>query len=81
MSGKWSRTFMPGLFVGGAVITSKADAVSTTAFSFSMLCSAENCDPGLVLLKTAQKPLFSVSLLVSLKFITPHSAWANFMQH
>jgi potassium voltage-gated channel Eag-related subfamily H protein 8 len=45
MSGKYSRTVIPGLSVGGAVLTSKADIASTITSSFSTVCSSDNYDP------------------------------------
>jgi hypothetical protein len=57
MSGKCNRTLIPGISVGGAVITSQADIANTIVSSFSLVCSSENYDPCLGAIKNSTETL------------------------
>jgi hypothetical protein len=42
MSGKYSRTIVPGLSADGAFLTSEADVANIIVSSFSTVCSPDN---------------------------------------
>jgi hypothetical protein len=57
MSGECNRTLIPGISVGGTVITSQADIANTIAPSFSLVCSSDNYGPCFRAIKNSAETL------------------------
>jgi hypothetical protein len=81
MSGKCSRTLIPGISVGGAFITSQADIANTIASSFLMVFSSDNYDPCFIVIRDSAETFpLSFTHHVTEAYNTP-STWTNSLQH
>jgi potassium voltage-gated channel Eag-related subfamily H protein 8 len=74
MSGKCNRTLIPGISVGGTVITSQADIANTIASSYSLVCSSDNYDPYFSAIKNSAETL---PLNFTPRSTEPHNASFN----
>jgi hypothetical protein len=75
MSGKYSRIVIPGMSVGGAIITFQANIANTITFCFPVVCSSESYNSGFKVIKDSAET-FPLNLVL----MSP-SALLNFLQH